>query len=324
MITEDWVSEEDKTLFSQEYIEPIKNKRVACGVDILERMSTYDKEHCWQYDMRLNNLEEDIRISGLTKEEISNLRTKDFEHKAITDPKEKALCNEFIKRHEWLGDISQYPTHFFGTYYKGILAGVIIMNMPNAFSKLLGEETKELERLISRGACISWSPKNLASNFLMFCINWMVQNTRYRLFTAYSDPTAKELGTLYSACNFYYLGQNSGCTKRYFNPYSGKLVSDRVFRARSFYKKYAQELGIKWQRNWSNDRSILWENIPTEVEEKLRAMSRKKQAEAKFVVFPSKHKWAMVLGQNNSETKYLRKMFLLRNKTYPYPKERGK
>ena len=79
--------------------------------------------------------------------------------------------------------------------------------MPNAFSKLLGKNTNDLERLISRGACISWSPKNLGSAFLMWCLRWMVKNTDYRIFTAYSDPTARELGTIYQACNFYYLGQ---------------------------------------------------------------------------------------------------------------------
>lgn len=34
----------------------------------------------------------------------------------------------------------------------------------------------------------------------------------------------------------------------YDKPYNGKLMSDRQFRCRSFYKKYAQELGIKWQK----------------------------------------------------------------------------
>ena len=105
--------------------------------------------------------------------------------------------------------------------------------MPNAFSKLLGEDTKDLERLISRGACISWSPKNLASSFVMWCIKWMVQNTQYRLFTAYSDPIAKELGTIYQATNFYYLGQKSGTTTRFINPYTGKVVSDRFFRQKT-------------------------------------------------------------------------------------------
>ena len=44
----------------------------------------------------------------------------------------------------------------------------------------------------------------------MFSIKWMAKNTPFRAFTAYSDPEAKELGTIYQACNFYYIGQSSG------------------------------------------------------------------------------------------------------------------
>ena len=192
------------------------------------------------------------------------------------------------------------------------------MNQPNSFSKLLGENTSKIERLISRGACISWSPKNLASHFMMFCIRWMVENTQYRLFTAYSDETAKEIGTIYQSCNFYYLGQKSGGTKKYINPYNGKLMSDRQFRCRSFYKKYAKELGIKWENNWNKDSKILWENIPNDVEQKLREYSKKKQAESQLVEVPSKRKYAYVLGRDKKETKLLRRKFLELNKVYSY------
>lgn len=221
-----------------------------------------------------------------------------------------------------MGNLSQYTTHWFGTYYGGALAGVVLMNVPNAFSKMLGEGTDKLERLISRGACISWSPKNLASNLVMESIRWMTQNTDYRLFTAYSDPTAKELGTIYQACNFYYLGQGSGTTRRYINPYTGKLVSDRFFRQRSAYRKYAKDLGIPWDKSWTSDTGMLWENIPPDIEQRLREHSKLTQANSTYYDFPSKHKYAYVLGKDKGETKRLRREFLERNKVYPYPKER--
>lgn len=161
------------------------------GVDILGRMDTYDKDHCWQYDIRLNNQIRDLKESGLTLEETSKLRTTDFEYRFVTSKKERLKLTEFIRKHEWLGNLSQFTTHWFGAYYKGKLAGVILMNMPNAFSKVLGDDTKKIERLVSRGACISWSPKNLASNFLMWTIRYMVENTQYRVFSAYSDPQLK-------------------------------------------------------------------------------------------------------------------------------------
>ena len=197
--------------------------------------------------------------------------------------------------------------------------------MPNAFSKLLGDNTKEIERLIARGASASWCPKNLGSKFLMWCIKWMVENTQYRLFTCYSDPQALEIGSIYQGLNFYYLGQKSGTTVRCVNPYNPNvIITDRAFRARSFYKRYAKDLGIQWQKNWNNDQSVLWENIPDEIEKRLREYSKEMYKNATKIEFPNKHKYAFVLGKDKRETKYLRKVFEENNKTFPYPKERGK
>lgn len=289
----------------------------------VERLKSYDKDHCWQYDIRLTNYEEDLAEAGLTEDYVKSLRVADFEFKVVTDKAERQEMKKFIERHEWLGNLSQYTTHWFACYHKDILAGVILFNMPNAFSKMLGEDTPQLERLISRGACISWSPKNLASSLLMWSIQWMVDNTQYRLFTAYSDPTAREIGTIYQACNFYYLGQKSGTTKRYINPYSGKMVSDRYFRQKTAYRKFAKELGIEWQKDWHHPTGMCWDNVPDEVEAQLRAFSKQKQADSKVYHFPQKHKYAYILGRDKRETKHLRRMFENKIKTYPYPKDRN-
>ena len=293
--------------------------------DYLERLNTYDKNHCWQYDIRLSKEKEDREfIKNTFNIEIEDISIKDFEIRQITSKEDKQEAIEFIKRYEWLGTITQYSTHYFGAYYKGVLGGVTIFSMPNAFSKLLGEDTKNLERLVSRGACASWTPKGLASHFLMSSIRHMVATTQYRLFTAYSDPTAKELGTIYQSTNWYYLGQKSGTTTRYVNPYTGKIVSDRFFRQKTAYKKYAAELGIEWQKEWTGKSGVNWNLVPDNIEKTLRDYSKKKQSESKAIEYPNKHKYAYVLGRSKLETKRLRKMLESNVKTYPYPKERGK
>jgi hypothetical protein len=289
----------------------------------IDRLNNYDKDHCWQYDIRLKNYEEDLVLAGLTDEYVKTLKVPDFDFKVVTNKSERKELKAFIERHEWLGNLSQFTTHWFGCYHKDILAGVILFNVPNTFSKMLGENTPHLERLISRGACISWSPKNLASSMLMWSIQWMVDNTDYRLFTAYSDPTAKELGTIYQACNFYYLGQKAGTTKRYINPYTGKMVSDRYFRQKTAYRKYAKEMGIEWGTNWNHSTGMSWENIPDDIETKLRDYSKKKQLESKVTIFPQKHKYAYILGRDKRETKHLKRKFENKIKTYPYPKDRN-
>lgn len=294
-------------------------------IKLLEKIKNFDSPWCYQYQRRLDTIEEDKERYGWSDDDIENISLDDFEFAPISTKEKKQEATEFIKRYEWLGTVGSFPTHWFSARYKGILGGVIIMGMPNAFSKLLGDDTREIERLIARGASASWCPKNLGSKFLMWCIKWMVDNTQYRLFTCYSDPQANEMGSIYQGLNFFYLGQGSGASIRCINPYNPqKIVTDRAFRARSFYKRYAKDLGIEWQKNWNTDQCMLWENIPDDVEKKLRDYSKEMYKKAEKVEFPSKHKYAFVLGKDKRETKALRKKFLEINKVYEYPKERGR
>jgi thymidylate kinase len=288
----------------------------------LDRLNSYDKEHCWQYDIRLNNKIEDLERYNLTEEQVSKLRVSDFD---LEFEDKKIVWDEvkqFIERHEWLGKMGLYPTHIFTARYKGILAGVLSFDMPNAFSKMLGEETKTMERLIGRGACISWSPKNLASSMIGKAIKELVKTTSYRLFTAYSDVEAREIGTIYQACNFYYLGQKSGSGYQY-KIRDNKWVSDRYFRSRSVYKKIAKNDGIEWEKEWQKGDKVFFDLMPTEIELRMRKLSKEYQKSCEKRKLVPKHKYAYVLGANKRETKKLRKLFGERNKTYQYPKERG-
>jgi hypothetical protein len=288
----------------------------------LENFSSYKEEICWQYNIRLNNFENDLKESNLDINVIKSLRCTDF---TFQQEEKSLIFNEvkkFIEKHEWLGKISLYPTHFFTARYNGILAGVVIMDMPTSFSKLLGENTRKIERLISRGACVSWSPKNLASKLIMFSINWMVKNTNYRLFTAYSDTEAKELGTIYQACNFYYLGKKSGA-KHQFKIENGKWVSDRYFRSRSVYKKLAKNNNIVWEDHWQNGDNVFFDKMPNDIAIKIKELSKNYLNSCEKRVLPLKHKYAYVQGKNKIETKILRKQFESLNKLYKFPKERG-
>ena len=293
-------------------------------IALLEKIKNYNLDHCYQYQKRLDTLQEDMDNLGWTEDDIKNISLDDFEFSNITSKEDKNIAKEFIQRYEWLGTIGSFPTHWFTATYKGILGGVVIMSKPNNFSKLLGDNTESLEILIARGASASWCPFNLGSKFLMWCIKWMVNNTQYRLFTCYSDPQAKELGSIYQALNFYYLGQNSGTSVRCINPYNKSLVSDRTFRARSMYKKYAKDLGITWDKTWNDNSVMLWDNVPDDIEKKLRDYSKERYKNAEKIYFPNKHKYAFVLGKDKKETKELRKKFLEINEVKEYPKERGK
>lgn len=289
-------------------------------LSLLNKIKIFDKNWCYQYQRRLDTLEEDKINLGWDDDFIRKIDLNEFVFEKISSKEDKEKCTNFIKRYEWLGTIGSYPTHWFTASYRGVLGGVIIMGMPNSFSKLLGDDTKNIERLIARGASASWCPKNLGSKFLKWCMNWMVQNTQYRLFTCYSDPQAKERGVIYQSLGFYYLGQGSGTSVRCINPYNkDKIITDRAFRARSFYKRYCHDLGIDYGNDWFGDQSVHWENIPDDIEKKLRDYSKEMYEKSEKIHFPKKRKWAYVLGKNKKETRELKSKFLELNKVYDYP-----
>lgn len=294
------------------------------SLDLLEKLTNYDKPWCYQYQRRIDTLEEDKVKYGWNDEDLKNISLDNFVFEHVETEEVRKECKSFIERYEWLGTLSLYNSDYFVARYKGILGGVVIMGMPNAFSKLLGEDTNKIERLVNRGASAAWTPKNLGSKFLSWCIRWMVDNTQYRLFTAYSDPSALELGTIYQSLNWYYLGSKSGSCVMCINPYDKtKVINDRRFRARSFYKKYAKDLNIKWEKNWNDDTRMLWENVPDDIEKQLRDYSKQLYENAEKIYVKPKGKYAFVLGRDKRETKQLRKKFLELNKVYDYPKERG-
>ena len=283
---------------------------------------TYTKEHCWQYDIRLNTLKDDIIKIDF---DYKNLKISDFNFEFIDkdDSRTKDIVT-FIKKYEWLGKMPNRPTHRFIATYKGMMAGAIVMSTPNAFSNILGDNTSDIEKLISRGACASWTPKNLASALIMWSIKWMVKNTEFRLFEAYADTEAKELGTIYQACNFYYLGNNFGSTKLYFDTENidKGWVNSRGFRKLNFYKSYLKSINITWQDDWNKKTKILWENISENIVDLLKKNSIESINKCHVRTIKQKHKYIYILGENNRETKKLRNKFKSMNINYDYPKTR--
>jgi len=298
-------------------------------------IKNYKAKHCWQYDRKLKTLEEDLETLKIDPEE---LKTKDFTFSYV-DKMHKWQCNEivdFIERYEWLGKMPIWLTHRFVAKEKltQILSGVVIMATPNAFSNILGKEYKNKEKLIARGASVSWAPKNIASWQIMKSIKWMVAHTEFRIFSAYSDPEAKELGTIYQACNFYYIGQTYGAGWRYFDPENldkGWFTSG-VFNYRSTTIKYSKELDIEWiwwktSASGKYKRKIDWAAVPKDVKEAIIEKRKEHQLRCVRQKVSPKHKYIYILGKDKKETKMLRKRFAELNPdkiNLSYPKERGK
>ncbi|MEC7658541.1 MAG: hypothetical protein VYB41_00440, partial [Bacteroidota bacterium] len=112
--------------------------------EVYDRFKDYKKQHCWQYEIRQQNLKQDLKEAGLTSDERESLRIEDFEF-CYVDKSDKETCESikrFIERHEWLGKLPARPTQRFIARLKknGTIAGAIVMATPNSFSHILGRE----------------------------------------------------------------------------------------------------------------------------------------------------------------------------------------
>lgn len=243
---------------------------------------------CWQYLRRKQTIEEDIRHGFPT-----NLKVNDF----LLNKEEYTIEHKrFIERYEWLGNIGYgIPEYIFTARWNGKLAGIVMLNYPNT------SQFGELEIQIQRGACSSWAPKNLNSKLVMFACRWMVNNTKYRIFTAYSDFEAGEIGTIYQACNFDYLGQEYGARYKYINK-EGKEINERYFNRTSTWKKYARNLGIEWNPEWSTDTGYKkLDMIPEEIKNIIKEQMKVDKSVLDVVPIKPKGKYVLLLKRNKRE-----------------------
>lgn len=295
----------------------------------MSRFENYDNDVCWQYRIKEKTLADDLAMYGEDFVHGITLERLEFARIDKSDAQGCADVTAFIERYEWLGKMPVWVTDRFVATYQGLIVCAVVMATPNAFSNLLGAEYRDREKLVARGASVSFAPQNTASWMITKAIKWMVQNTDFRVFTAYSDPTAGELGTVYQACNWYYLGQTFGGSTAYISPYNGEQYGSTYFNQRATIKRVARNAGVDWQPNYTKKNKsgsktiIAWENIPEDVITWIKAAVQEEKRKFIPVKLPPKHKYVQVLGRGKLETKQLRKLLHANTQTYDYPTERG-
>lgn len=266
-----------------------------------------------QYNKKSELHKEDLKQLNFDPHEV---KIPDFQ--LTSESLSKEIVN-FIKKYEWLETIGVYPKWCFTAKYKDVLGGVILINEPTSYSKLLGDSTPTYEALIQRGATASWAPINLGSKLIMFSYKWMIQNTDKRIFIDYGDEKAGEIGTLYQACGFDYIGKKYGDTHIYQHPERKKTFTSHSLKRTSSFRKWCKKNKIPLQSHWFTDTGFKnLDRIPQEIKKMWYDWNKKFLNEAKKIRIERKHKYIKIIGKNKKETKHLK---TLKNyKTYPYPK----
>ena len=215
----------------------------------------------------------------------------------------------FCLRYEWLGSLGNLPKWVFTARVRGELACLVCLNPPTASSKLLGLGTDKLECLIQRGASASFCHPHVGSKLIRFACTWMVKNTEKRVFYGYADPLGGEIGTIYQASGFEFLGFRFGAKKMYVHPTfkKGKPFSSQSLKRTSLWKVWHRQwFGTPMPKEWFGDSGFKRiSNIPPEMVRLFYDNGRRIISESESVEVPAKGKYVLVLGADRREQKLL-------------------
>jgi transposase len=302
--------------WSDDAIKEIKNNTIISFIkdtieDKLEDLKN-NPPICYQYKKKVQYYNEDLKQLPFNPD---NLKAIDFNlsTEPITDE-----ITAFIERYEWLGTIGVPPKWCFTARFKNFLGGVVLINEPTAYSKLLGDETPKYEALIQRGASASWTPKNLGSRLIMMACKWMVNNTNKRLFVGYADINAKERGIIYRACNFDYLGNDFGASEMFKHPLINRTFTRQYLNRTSTFKTWCHDNKIIMEKFWFKENKFKnLETIPEEIKKAWYDWGQKIISESERIKLKKKMKYALILGKDKRETKFLRNFKSYDLKPYP-------
>jgi hypothetical protein len=185
-----------------------------------ERRFAADPSVCFQ--KHLTNVYEEIEgkllvdVSTCSVEQISRER-----------------ASRFIMKYEYLGHLG-VSMYTYGLVHDGDLVGVASFgNGSGVHADNVCDGFREKTIGLQRGSCRG-GIKNSASYLISRACSLMHKDHGWLVFYAYADEDAGEIGNVYQACNWIYIGQSPGRGNnavRYdiFRPDDGLKISERTF-----------------------------------------------------------------------------------------------
>ena len=170
--------------------------------------------------------------------------------KAVVKPTTRAVAEQIIKEYEWLGCLAAVSYYYYGIFFDDVCAGVVCYGPE--YSENLGKITRESGKagadwsrygyegkmlLLNRGACVHWAHPHSASKLIRRSMDLLPD--QFKVITATVDDLAGEVGTIYQACGFDYVGSmrdhnpnvNSKKGDRDAWVINGKLYGSRAIRS---------------------------------------------------------------------------------------------
>lgn len=126
--------------------------------------------------------------------------------KTVVKPVSLKFAKKIIEEYEYLGCIAAVNFHQYGIFFGDVCGGVVIFGQEYAENQGVWDKYGYTGKIIllNRGVCLHWTPKNTNSHLISESVKLLP--TKYGIVTATVDPDAGEIGTIYQACNWYYVG----------------------------------------------------------------------------------------------------------------------
>lgn len=185
------------------------------------RSPTHDV--AWQRQLR-DRFVRDGLPAGLAERDLDVKRAR---VRAVS----RAVAEQIILKYEWLGTMAPTGLHY-GIFFKGMYCGGVTCISTGAGSggtnihTPFGVERHEIATL-ARGACVHWAPPGTNSKLVSWTTRLARQDDpRLKLLIAYADTDAGEIGTIYQACNWTYIGMGSR-TRQWISP-EGRVMDQKL------------------------------------------------------------------------------------------------
>lgn len=217
---------------------------------------------------------------------------------AIIKPVSLSYAKYIVEEYEYLGCLAAVNWFQYGIFFKDlddgeeICGGVVVFGQEYAENMGVWDKYGFTDKIIllNRGVCLHWTPKNTNSHLIMEAIKLLPE--KYEVITATVDPDAGEIGTIYQACNWYYVGALRKNKSRL-----NVIINGKKYGSRSIRQKYG---------------TMAKDKLPELVKSKLG-----EDAQIEFVQVHAKHRYFYFNG--NKAVKRIHKK-ALKEYIKPYPK----
>jgi hypothetical protein len=161
--------------------------------------------------------------------------------KAVVRETDSSTARTIIEEYEWLGCLAAINWYYYGIFFDGVCGGIVVYG-PEYIENLgrwdkYGYTGKII--LLNRGACVHWAHPHSASKLIRQSMKLLPN--KYEVVTATVDDLAGEIGTIYQACGFDYVGSMRDANPNV-NSYKGDrdawMINGKLYGSRAMRQKF--------------------------------------------------------------------------------------